>query len=119
MGYLAEKSVPAVGYADSTGDGALIEVAQVKGLDMPDLQDITRLQGARFRQSKQSNVPLEWTSYWNQDNNDDFVILRTQLVKGSRINIWLKFIFGVFKWHVRDMKQVSSRKALVSVLISS
>lgn len=71
------------------------------------MQDITRLQKVRSQQSMPSEVSLDTMSYWNEENNDDFVILRTEAVKGSRVNILLKFVLGVMKWHTRDMKQVS------------
>lgn len=93
--------------ADSPRDSVLVEVGQVKGLDLPDTRDITHLQDIRFQHSRRSDVPLEATSYWDRENDDDFVILRTEAEKGSRMNFWLKFIIAMIKWQFKDMKRVS------------
>ncbi|KAK3295251.1 uncharacterized protein B0H64DRAFT_143298 [Chaetomium fimeti] len=81
-------------------NGALLEMAHLRNLEPPGPDHIKRLRRELDTLASQSLLPEEATVCWEAANDDDFVVLRSGVDNGGRLNTWIRLGIEILKWEL-------------------
>jgi hypothetical protein len=81
-------------------DNALLEMAHLRNLEPPGPEHVKRLRRELDKLVSQSLLPEDATMCWEEANDDDFVVLRSGVDNGGRLNTWIRLGIEIFKWEL-------------------
>lgn len=79
----------------------------MRNLDPPNRRDISRLNRELQDLRVQSKLPPSSAECLRSIHEDDFVVIRGDVRKGKRLNVWARFFIDLVKWELWYWKKVS------------
>lgn len=82
-------------------------MVQLRNLDPPNRVDIVRLNKELQDLMALSKLPPNSEECLRAILEDDFVVIRSDMRKGKRLNLWARFSMNLVKWELWYWKKVS------------
>lgn len=82
-------------------------MAQLRNLDPPNQRDIAQLNKKLSDLRARSKLPPSAEECLRAIHEDDFVVIRSDVHKGKRLNVWARFLMDLLKWELWYWKRVS------------
>jgi hypothetical protein len=86
-------------------DAAVLELSQLKSLEPPEHTNVLHLRG-ELKSGKRWDLPEDALPCWINDNDDDFLVLRSGDGAGISLKSRIKFYFQTAYWNLRGDPEV-------------